>query len=224
MPYRKRRYNKKKCAVPMFGKADRYVARQALYLGKKAISMMNVEYKCLDVSPATFAAPDGPGRITQLTNIAQGDTAVTRDGNQIKLTAINFKAIITCNVSATTIGSTINCYLIEDRQTNGAIYASADLLASVVNTTSLVTPLNIDNKFRFRVLKRWIVHVNNEGHPRQTIKYYHQFGNQMKLRFDSNNGDITDLTSRSLSFLAIGNEAVNEPTVTMFSRLRFVDN
>ncbi len=227
MPYKKR--YKKRRGKNLLGSYNKYVSaasKTALLAMQvyKLKSLINVEQKFFDVSSASTAIPDGVGTIVQLTNIGQGDTDITRDGSQIKLTSWSFKAIITSNTSAADTGTSVAVFLIEDKQTNGAIYTTADLLASVTNVLSVVSSLNLDNKFRFKIHKRWILDVNLAGKARRTLQFYKKFGNDMKLRFDANSPAITDLTSKSLSLLFISNEATNTPTITFFNRLRFVDN
>ncbi len=201
-------------------------AAKALTIAMAVKRMVNVEYKCIDIKSITNLIPNGSGLIIQCTNSQQGDTATSRDGNQIKLTAWNFRATIIANSNASTLGITVTILLIEDRQTNGAIYTTADVIADVTDSISQISPLNIDGKFRFRVLKRWTFNVNaTSAKPRVELKYYHRFGDKMKVRYDGNVGDITDLSSRSLSILRISDAVTaDEPTFRFFSRVRFVDN
>ncbi len=227
MPYR-RKYKKRR-GRNLLGTYTKYVgaASKTAALAMqvyKLKSLINVEQKFFDVTSASTAIPDGVGTIIQLTNIGQGDTDVTRDGSQIKLTSWMFKAIIVTNTSVANTGQSITIMLIEDKQTNGAIYTTGDLLASITNVLSVVSALNLDNKFRFKVHKRWIIDLNTDGKARRTLQFYKKFGNNIKLRFDANSPAITDLTSKSLSLLFISNEATNTPTITFFNRLRFVDN
>lgn len=198
------------------------IAGKSLAVAYGIKRLMNVEVKFFDVSGVAVAIPDGVGTIVQLTNIPQGDTDITRDGAQVKLMSIDFKAFI--NMSASATASTVTIMLIVDKQTNQAIYTTTALLHTVTNALSVVSPLNLDNKFRFRVLKRWIFDINNDGRNKKVLKWHHKFGNNMKIRFDNSTSAIEDLTSKSLSLLFISTEGTNEPTIHFFNRLRFVDN
>lgn len=221
-PYRKR-YTKKR-NIPMFGKADRYVARKAYTLAKFAVSRLNSELKFHDITTVGTTIPDGVGTIIQLSNISQGDTDVTRDGAQIKVVSLDIKGEIRTNVSASLSGSMVNIMLVLDKQTNEAIYSTVDLLHVVTNEISVDSGLNLDNKFRFQVLKRWIIPLNIAGQNRKAFSAHIRFPNNMKLRYDGNAGDITDLTSKSLSILFISNESTNTPQITFFNRIKFIDN
>lgn len=97
-------------------------------------------------------------------------------------------------------------------------------MASTANQLGVVSSLNLDNKFRFKVHKRWIFQVNTSSGPRKVLKFYKKFGNSTFLRFDASTPAIADLTSRSLSLLVISDATTNEPAISFFNRLRYVDN
>ncbi len=227
MSYRKK--YKKKRGRNLLGSYNKYVfaaSKTALLAMQvyKLKSLINVEQKFFDISSSSTSIPDGIGIIVQLTNIPQGDTDVTRDGAQIKLMSWNFKAIVSVNTSVANTGSSVTIMLVEDKQTNQAIYTTASLMQSTGNVLGVVSSLNLDNKFRFKVHKRWILNLNNASGSRRVLRFYKKFGNNMKLRFDASTSAIADLTSKSLSLLMISNEATNEPAITFFNRLRYVDN
>lgn len=227
MPYKKR-YRKRR-GKNLLGTYNKYVSTasktaalaMSLYKLKR---MINVEQKFFDVTSASTAIPDGVGTIIQLTNIPQGDTDETRDGAQVKLMSWSFKAIITVDVLTAVNGNTITVMLVEDKQTNQAIYTTATLMASTANQLGVISSLNLDNKFRFKIHKRWIVQVNTSSGPRRVLKFYKKFGNSTFLRFDASTPAIADLTSRSLSLLVISDATTNEPAISFFNRLRYVDN
>lgn len=182
------------------------------------------EHKQLDVSSLALSVVDGVGIQTQLTNLTQGDTNITREGNQITAESIYIKLMF--HIAAAASSSQIRCLLVHDKQSNGAAFATTDLLESVTNIRSLITPRNLDNIKRFQVLYDKIIVLNqNVASAISTtrfIKIYKKLG--INLRYDGNAGDITDLTQSALSLLFISNEATNEPTVDVDSRIRFIDN
>ncbi len=205
--YRKPRYYKKK-------------GNRALVLAKKALSMINVEYKILDSTFSLAAVADSIG-ITQLTNLSQGDTTITRDGSQIKITSAYLTLAFKMNASAT--NTLIRCMLVHDKQTNQAIYVGADLLNdATVGGDNVMSPLNIDNKRRFHVLMDKVFSVSAGAQQTHFIKFYKKLN--IPIRYDANVGDITDLTSSSLSLVTVSSEVTNDPTITGKVRLRFVDN
>lgn len=214
-----RKYSRRRrCKTPMFGRADRYVASKALAYSKKALSMLNVEYKCHDTQLSSLAITT-VATIHALTNVAQGDTTNERDGNQMKITRNLLRYSVVGGPADDTL---IRVMLVLDKQTNGALYAISDLLQDTSVTDIIISPLNLDNKFRFRVLYDRVHSLSSEG--KNSINVSKMFKMGLRIRFDANDQMITDLTSYSLSFVAVANQATNTPNLTLFNRVRFVDN
>lgn len=216
MPYRK--YKKKGCKTPMFGKADKYVAKQAFNMAKKALMSLNVEYKCHDVNDNLVSVNQTP-TIIQLTNIPQGSTAITRDGNQIKITANYLRFNI---IGGSSANSLFRLMLVQDKQTNQAVYTIGDLLATGDANSNITSPLNIDNKYRFTVLYDKVFRTSNVSNNALYKDIYKKM--QLRIRYDASTPDITDLTSSSLSLVFISNLASGNPSITYYNRIRFVDN
>ncbi len=198
----------------------RRASNKGVRLARKALSMLNVEYKFHDVQLNTSVITDAP-IITQLSNIGQGDTQSTRDGAQVKAVRLNIKYILKGHVSATR--TQVRIMIVHDKQTNQAIYTAANLLEDSSIVDNFTSMLNLDNKYRFRVLYDKVHVLNSSGGNRSIFKSISKHLS-LKLRYDAAAGDITDLTSSSLSIVMFANEPTNTPTVTMFSRLRFIDN
>ncbi len=196
------------------------VAHKALSTALMVKKLLNVEFKNHDVTFSTATVADGVGSITALTNIAQGDTTLLRDGSSMKVVSVQCKLLLKINASASS--SDLRMMIVLDSQTNQAIYTTADLLQSVVNIISVVSPLNLDNKFRFRVLYDKIYNVDTGTSSTRLLKFYKKL--DLKIRYDNAAAAITSLTSNSLSVVFISNEPTNEPTVTGIFRVRFIDN
>lgn len=217
--YRKKRRFYKKRTYKRSGNKYINYGLKALKIAQYLKSVLNVEFKEHNVQATAEALPT-TGIITQLTNIAQGDTKSTRDGDQVKLTQIYVNGIIQKHASAT--ATSVRILLVMDKQTNGAIYTLADLLEDTSASDNIVSANNLDNKFRFKVLYDKVFNVSNSGESRRKYKIFKKL--PIKIRYDGNAGDITDITSWSLSLVAIADEATNTPGHTFFARLRFVDN
>ncbi len=194
-------------------------AKRALLMAKSIKSLMNVEFKNHDVGQTAVAFAVAPV-ITQLTNIAIGDTTNTRDGSSVKLVSILFKYNILMNASATKTACRV--LIIHDRQTNEAIYTGTDFFSDVSAGDGIVSARNLDNGHRFQVLYDKVHTYSATG--RQIS--YHQFYKKLnlKLRYDNAAAAITSLTQSSLSLVLVTNEATNVPTITSLTRLRYVDN
>ncbi len=208
MPYRKyaKRYRRKR--YPRRGLA-RKVNRLTKSVGMK-------ERKFIDTQIVNTAMAN-TGTITQLTNIAQGLTDVTRIGNKITIVGLLLTYIQNSDISTNT-----RVMLVQDKQTNGAIYIAADLLQDATTQDIIVSPKNADFKRRFRVYL-------DKNHPFSVAggatKFYKKFFKMnIPLRYDANVGDITDLQSSSLSLFVATETAGAAVVNTVFVRVYFIDS
>ncbi len=194
-------------------------ASKALKIAKGVAALLNVEFYHQDVT-RTASAITQTMVIDQLTNLSQGDTNITRTGDQVKYTSLEIKGILTLHASATT--SQIRFLIVKDKQTNGAQFTAGQLLHDVTANDILVSPRNLDNSHRFVIMHDQMFSLSASG--RQSINFYKKLHMNLRIRYGTNAGDITDLNSDSLFTIFIANEATNTPTVTHFTRLRFIDN
>lgn len=224
--YRRRfnkRSNRRRRRMPRYGYFGQFgsQAKSAYTMAKKALSFLNPEFKFLD-TVVTATAVSTTAVITQLTNLAQGDTDITRDGAQIRISAIRVNGFVV--IEPTSVTTMFRLMLVLDNQTNGAIYTSAQLLADDTAGDAIASPLNLDNKFRFRIL--WDQVINLVAGAENSIEHFSYFKMMpnLKIRYSANAGDITDLASKSLSLFMISNDAVTTPSTTFNVRVRFLDN
>ncbi len=82
----------------------------------------NKERKFIDTQIVNTAM-SATGTITQLTNIQQGVTDATRLGNKITVVGVLLSYLQNSDITTNT-----RVMLVQDKQTNGAIYAAGDLL------------------------------------------------------------------------------------------------
>ncbi len=193
-------------------------AKRALVVARGVKRLLNVEIKNFDTKEQTVAIIDTP-LITQISNIPQGDSTNSRDGAQCKVLGIELNYVIFHNASAT--GTIVRVMVICDKQTNQAIYSAADLLEDASIIDNLMSPYNLNNKHRFRVLydRR---HNLSSTTASITVKKFIKL--KTLLRYDASTSAIADLTQNSLSILKVSNEVTNDPSWNMFCRVRYVDN
>ncbi len=194
-------------------------AKRALLMAKSIKSLMNVEFKNHDVSATSIAISTTPD-ITQLTNLAQGDTTNTRDGASVKFVSLSFKYTLVQHADAT--ATLVRIMLVLDRQTNEAIYTDTDLLADVTVADAIVSPRNLDNGHRFRVLYDKVHALSDSGSVVQYGKFYKKL--QLKVRYDAAAALIGSITQSSLSLFIVSTEPTSTPAFTHRIRLRYVDN
>ncbi len=221
MPYKKR-YPKKRNGRPGYRACGKMVysdAAKALAMAKYLKGVVNVEFKNHDVQQ-TAAAVNITPNITQLTNIAQGDTTNTRDGASIKIRSLLFKYKIAMSASAANTQARV--LLVLDRQTNEAIFTAGDLLQDITANDGIVSARNLNNGHRFKVLYDRVHVFNING--TSNIYAFKLLNLNLKLRYDNAAAAITSLTQQSLALVTIGSESTNVPTITSFIRVRYVDN
>lgn len=194
-------------------------AKKALALARATRRLLNIEVKNHDVQQNLITLTSAPV-IIQLSNIPQGDTTISRDGNQCKMSGLQMDYIITQHASAIT--THVRVLLVLDKQTNQAVYTNTDLLQDVTIRDNLVSPRNLDNMKRFTVLYDK-THVLTSGGVR-SVSVRRYFRKEVLLRFDASTPSIADLTQNSISFMQFADEATNLPTIVSCHRLRFIDN
>ncbi len=174
------------------------------------------EKKVLDTT-VELGAPADTGLITQLTNVAQGLTDVLRLGNKIMIVGIHLKYQVSSNIS-----SSIRVMIVQDKQTNGAIYTTGELLQDATNNNAVISLLNKDQRRRFRVIYDKFHSFSLNG---TAVAFANKFIKvNIPVRYDANVGDITDLQSNSLSLMSIAGIAGAGVDITFQVRLFFTDS
>ncbi len=194
-------------------------ASKALAMAKYLKSVVNVEYKNFDTTTLASAIAQTPA-IVQLTNIAQGDTTNTRDGASIKIVSIRLVYFVLGHADVPNIS--LRVQLVCDKQTNQAVYAAGDLLDDATVNDAIISPRNLNNMRRFRVMYDKVHTFSNTG---KNCGYFTKYVKlQLKIRFDASTPSIADLTENSLSVVFTSNQPTNVPLVDHHTRLRYVDN
>lgn len=175
------------------------------------------EVKTHDV--AFSFSPDNSGGIQFLTNIAQGDTSLTREGLVIKLLSIQCKGY--CEANASQTGPVIvRMLLVKDRYNLGANPAVTDILESA----SVIAFKEHDEKRRFQILwdKAFPISVNDTSIERATtLKYYKKFKKPQRVDYRSTGSVVANAGSCNMFLLMISNVATNLPTLELNFRFKF---
>ncbi len=218
MPYKKR-YSKRRRRYP-YSRAHSAIsiASKALTLAARTKKMLNVEYKLIDTSTTTAILSGG--NIVGLNYIGQGDTNITRTGNQIKIVSILFKYFIGINPAAT--NTTVRIMLVIDKQTNAAQAAQSDLLEDSTGQGAIVSPIQIDNKFRFNIIYNRVHQMSISGKQNTYSNRY--IKKELKIRYNGSGSTVASVTSNNLLLFMWSDESSNTPTIESHIRLRFVDN
>lgn len=98
------------------------------------------------------AVPATAGTFTLLNDIAVGDLATSRDGNDINATSIQWRIRVVGDVDLALNGMMLRHIIFWDAQANGAAPVLADLLDLNTVTVGVIAPYNRDNQKRFKIV------------------------------------------------------------------------
>ncbi len=205
MPFFRRRRHRRRRKVGLARKVNRI-----------AKTVASKERKFIDTQILNTAM-SATGTITQLTNLTIGNTDTTRIGSKVTVVGVLLTYLQNSDITTNT-----RVMLVQDKQTNGAVYIPADVLQDVTAQDMIVSPRNSDNKRRFRV---WLDKNHSFSVAGTGTRYFKKFYKMnLPIRYDSNAGTIADLTSNSLSLL-ISTETAGAGVVnTVFARIFYTDS
>lgn len=188
------------------------------------------ELKWLDTFPANpLAIPDG-GVMGSLNLMAQGDTALTRQGSQISATSIQYKATFQHDLDQVNPGI-IRHLIVWDSQPNGAYPNINQILDNSVVTPFTVAPYNREFQKRFKIVEDEIFELN----PFYQMDTSH-WGPQKKfmrkkvqlhrtIKFTGTTGLIANVVSNNLLYVFVSDIAGAEfPFVYVGYRLTYKDD
>jgi len=190
------------------------------------------EKKIKDVSIVT--AVRDTGSIALLNGLSLGTSITTRIGQKVVVKSIHFKIYMEAaqfTATPTVMPTALRCMLIWDNQPNTQTPALSDIIEDASNTVALVSSQFTGYLSRFRILwdKRYTLTnaISNIQAPKNN-DYDEIFlkTNLLISYSDTNNGDIQDIITGAIFFVAVSDSAgaANDVSVYAYSRIRYVDN
>lgn len=179
------------------------------------------EFKSVDVS-ANLAA-DTTSAVQLLNGIARGDEINERTGREVMMRSIQLNVLFKSTI-ATGVDQQQRLLIVYDRQTN----ATACTMAQVVSAVSLLSPRNLENRRRFKILFDELVVISQTVAAEEGNQKIKRFYRRLRHPVTFNSGDagtVADITTGSLYAIAYGSEAagVTAGTITINSRIRYQD-
>lgn len=165
------------------------------------------------------ASPTTSGTQVLLLTVAQGDNKGQRDGMSVKWQHCSMKGFITKH--ATPSETTVRLIMIMDTQPNGGLPSMNDILDATGAGEPTLRPMNVDNGYRFRILKQRIISVDTNT-PRKQFSWFKKLNHHTK--YSGGTSGISDIRSNSVFLLLVSSEATNAPTVTYNMQSRYTDN
>lgn len=197
----------------------------------------SAELKYIDVAGAllsdTVAVGAGNAGLTAtptavlLNGCIQGTDGTTRIGRKISLKKLLFRMNITFQENTTggtaagSLAGNVRLLFVYDKQTNGAVPLSTDILLSATVTS----PMNLDNRDRFQVIADKVYHVSPVDNAGAYVKLYKKL-NRQTIFNAGNAGTVADITTGSLYlfvFSTIATTGGGNIIFTYNSRVRFSD-
>jgi hypothetical protein len=120
--------------------------------------------------------------------------------------------------------NTCRTMIVVDRQPNGSGFAGTDLFQSTSTNSEVVSPLNFQNRNRFKILydKTIELSLNGPATAHRTWKY--QFQTPHRISYTGNSGTVTDLISNSLNLVIVTDStATPSPDLETICRVYFYD-
>lgn len=222
----------------LFKKSKRPIKR--IHNLEKRVSKIqrDVELKYLDVLVSNTSIPT-TSVFTLLNGCVTGDTSVTREGSELRMTSLQFRLEIKTN-SAQLGASHVRFCVVKDQDPDGGAPSIAEIFGTTIITDQVLAPYNYNNSKRFRILYDRTIDLNPGSYltadttgdaftvltvvpekisivQRIPLNYVVKFGN-------GNAGTIADFTMNSLYMVCFGDAAANQPTFDLGSRVYFKDS
>lgn len=210
-------------------------AGTAFSLAKRALKgfwslkkLINVEHKLNEVKishDSAASSVDANGQLDQLSQIAEGDDMINRDGRSIKASVLNCHFTLTRGTGTHTA---LRMIIINDSEYNGALPAIGDILALVAagsdqNVNAFKRILDKPSQ-RFKFIKDITFKLDSGSSG--TIEYKQSIKLGQHIKYIGTGATAADGGNNQLMILWISNEVLvaNSPQVRGIVRLRYIDN
>lgn len=190
------------------------VANKALALAKLLRTLINVEYKNIDVIDSSTI--DAGTYVKSLVLLGQGDGAEQRGGRSVKFTSFYIKGNF--SLGAAEVSSRVRLVLVHDTQPNGSQATFAPFESASVRAMK-----TLGNGKRFKILydKRYDLEDTGAASTKLWSIYVKK---PLHIKYADTTDTISAIQDDNVYLLMISEFAANAPTVTFQSRTRFIDN
>lgn len=193
------------------GASAAYSLAKAAYRGVQFVrGLVNAEYKNYDLSfsPTT----DTTGSVTPLTNVTQGVASTNREGNSCRAKSILCNYTVTKNGAASSTFIRLILFKWND-DTNPTV-------TTVLDSANINAPMSIANSDKYKIMMDKRIDLDSAVRISYMQKYYRKLNWETKWTAAGN----TAYKEGHIWLLAISDQATNTPTVSFYTRFRFIDN
>ncbi len=168
----------------------------------------------------------GTSSIVLMNGVAQGDTRITRDGQDIYIMSVQYKASILLPVTSLQ-DSNYKVFLVQKDDVRGATIAITDLF----KTDSINAMRAINNSKNLHILKQWNRKLKYSGAPaaddivsKQRFEFYYKFKVPLRTKYSGTGATITSIDRNGLFLVFMTSSIVTHAiTFTGQSRVIFKD-
>lgn len=206
--------------------------------GRRYQGPLGPELKYFDL-PLQTSAVNSTGVIAALNYPNEGSGATQRIGRRIHMKNLLIRGDFEPLAVANTSLQLVKLALVYDRQYNGASPTLGDIFqyrygsAGATTATDVYSPMNLDNRDRFVILKDKYMHLPattvaaqtnspGMGYTRTQFKWYVNLKNY-ETHFKASTYANTDIATGALLFVIVAGDASNNYNLTWHSRLKFID-
>lgn len=183
--------------------------------------LINVEKKFYDFSQS--ATQSATATVLNLSNIGEGNDYNQRDGNSILVQSIQGRFILQMHPSATQ--TLFRCIIFRDNDQRGTDPTVADLLESTSNPLYFTSPLLHYVSRRFTIFHDWSFVLDSAKATTKEWKYFKRFTHgQYHIKYSSTTGADASNWEGALYMMIFSSENTNQPTFTVYHRMRYTDN
>lgn len=209
---------------------------------------MKPELKAVDVTASGTLDQASASGVTLLNGISTGTDFYNRIGRKVRMASILFKGHLTLvspgtGATASSESYPVRVALVYDDQPNGGNPVISDIFQAVDNSGSATsaspyTPVNLNNRDRFTILKDWTLNlkpISNLGttasygdgmHGDQNLIFYKKLN--LDTIFSGTSSSIGSMTTGAIFFVAYQLQAIQANGINgayrFVSRVRFTDN
>jgi len=177
----------------------------------------NIERKFFDTAVNTDATVTAT--MTCVNAMVMGTTAITRIGRRILMKSLHIRGTIQREDPATTSTQTLRLAVFYDRQPNGAATVAA--WTTIFDTATVNTFRNMENAGRFFCLMDEMIDLTaiNGGNADISFEKYLKFN--LPVYYNAGNaGNVADISTGSLIFAYLGNQAAGVDDINMDFKMR----
>jgi len=206
--------SKRSTKVKTWKKGERKMVKEEI----KSALRENVELKYFALADNTYGAISNNGTdfLQSVTNVPQGDTDSTRDGDRIQMQELRFRVGIKTG-SATPTFLRIICFQWKPNTT--PVYASI-LLDQHGTSNAPISDFQHDSRDMYKILSDDLVQVDSSAHTATCVERSIKKGFNHHVQYTAGS---TTVGTNQLYIMAVSDVATNGPSVVLQSKLLYTD-